>query len=1669
MTEEEMSKCVERICTEVGAGAKIMEEFHNLYRDRLTKDGRGEIKEETVKTLEEWVSDLTEQNQFLLKAVEELEKEALGRVNLLDSLAQSQKAEDQDTSYFSESIKHLEQKLTMAQKGLCAKETETKYLKMKICDLEKQLCNKLESNNTIEDLLCTKKGLESKLDFIETELTNTKLQVEELSNLLIEKDIELRECQESENSELCKLKAQCEQMKTCLEESELQKRALKEINEEREVYSKMAQKLKQFEFFREKLQKLHAELDEALKKNIKDEKDLEYYKKCTRNKNHEGCLECKERGNSNIALEELKKKIEDDKDLQLALTAEVAEKHDIIVKLKDQVKELEEQLRQSDMQTHYKDDIIQQLRKEVKLGRAKESLAEMLGLKEGPRAQMKARIDHLHAELEERNSEILRLETRLDRSSLAALESRLRIQTEELFSRNQKILEMCDKLDYIRRYLDKLRSDEPLSVKCGLEALLLELTEDVEWNRETRRHASLSLDKDPSDSIIIINHRSHSLPDTSLQKQMCNLLSTSDAEVFRKQTIQKSTYSLTDNCHVNIVNCLEEFSKFFNEKNDQILQAWSSLRDDNWKPYSTCELESVRKSIEGEKEMLISASTSMKAIIENIITPKEILSLECHEEDQHTCSGVSEIKEDHSMPKLPKIHLEKIGIIQNNINQAIVEKESVLQKLNSIKMFQESCYQQLEAKLSQMDMNLKEHGNIVKDVKSELQILLDTAKDQDLRITSNESVNFLKLIESANIFSALENQEDAILIETEVESNSLDECLAKPHQHIHTIAYKLQKEVKSCVLDLRRREKALSDIVNEGTRLHKAMSSLQNELTTLEPVVMNSRKICKMASLQKSISMMADDIHNMLMTAKNYNSERELAEAKHLISEKKIEDLQSKLKSTIDNFILSVESSRDGDNQQLMKWKEDVQKYRLKLEELLKQEKEMKTNSMKEQLVKEQRIYFLEQELSNSLHTYAEFQAEKLNELQCKMDEIEELKTNLKISETSIEELNEQLKCMGDCKNEAESLQQQLKISTEHLEVLKFENASLVRINQEIIQENKKSLKEKDNMITDLKNKIMSEAQRVVEISTLFESTKFEKDKAIENLNTKMHNFCMILKSSSCLVKGLQENFRKIKQANAQEINCLNQNFNTLKQLFTKIQEQVYVLHKKEDQLVNLGEEYKKLKEERTQLIEELELLKQKVDDIQTKFNSCSIELKEKDKEIEMLKHKQNNAEEELKNTEQRLKQLVMSKEEEIYLQKTVLDELNDRLEEHEDEVKHLKASLEKANFLKHELDQQRERERIKNKTLETKCNELEKISDELKAQLEKLNEEKENMIEERNLTLGELQSKITNLEFENGRLEEKLIKQDNWDQIEEYKMKLMDAKKEIDKFHKICLEHENLQENLMNKAVVLRRKEKELFGLKRTAVKSEMTIKALRARLKAFADLCKTLKTERVTILEMNKQLTWTKEKICEQLKEHKHCVEEKELLTKENQNLLQTIDTKEDMLKRMTGVINMLSEHSCKIDTDASATFDEQSRKLENIVERLQVANTNLSDENNALKREIQSLCSAKYDSSQAIEVKGEQSKEKLVLINKLTTYSSKFKQCLENYRKLLNLFDKLQGCYENCNCQCKEDSTFLSSECSVLQTSNTSISEGNCESCYVTEASEQFLSEDESYHRL
>lgn len=42
----------------------------------------------------------------------------------------------------------------------------------------------------------------------------------------------------------------------------------------------------------------------------------------------------------------------------------MADKHDIIMKLRREINDFEEKLRQADMQTHFKDEIIKELRRE---------------------------------------------------------------------------------------------------------------------------------------------------------------------------------------------------------------------------------------------------------------------------------------------------------------------------------------------------------------------------------------------------------------------------------------------------------------------------------------------------------------------------------------------------------------------------------------------------------------------------------------------------------------------------------------------------------------------------------------------------------------------------------------------------------------------------------------------------------------------------------------------------------------------------------------------------------------------------------------------------------------------------------------------------------------------------------------------------------------------------------------------------------------------------------------------------------------------------------------------------------------------------------------------------------------------------------------------------------
>lgn len=56
---------------------------------------------------------------------------------------------------------------------------------------------------------------------------------------------------------------------------------------------------------------------------------------------------------------------------QAALTVEVAEKHDQMLELRREMHLLEEQVKNAHMQTHFKDNIIREMRNELKVARNK--------------------------------------------------------------------------------------------------------------------------------------------------------------------------------------------------------------------------------------------------------------------------------------------------------------------------------------------------------------------------------------------------------------------------------------------------------------------------------------------------------------------------------------------------------------------------------------------------------------------------------------------------------------------------------------------------------------------------------------------------------------------------------------------------------------------------------------------------------------------------------------------------------------------------------------------------------------------------------------------------------------------------------------------------------------------------------------------------------------------------------------------------------------------------------------------------------------------------------------------------------------------------------------------------------------------------------------------------
>nr|XP_023017331.1 uncharacterized protein LOC111506488 [Leptinotarsa decemlineata] len=260
----------------------IINEFKRLYEEKIKEidnAGGGDCMQEKIKLQQDWIGDLTEQNEMLVRAVEELEHEATERVNMLEDKLQ------QSAQCICEVMnRYREYDVTSA----ILKEPQ-----QKIFNLENDLKNLMEFIRRIrEDNEWSVGGLKfyeisyqdlfgknGEADFFVTKNNISRSLIGDI--IKEEKKVKDRECKIQE----------------------------------------LQMKIDDIEILTRELQSKKEECD-TLQQNMVD--------------------------------------------MRQALTEEVASKHDTILKLKRDCQELEDRCIQADKQIAFKDDIIRELRKEIK-------------------------------------------------------------------------------------------------------------------------------------------------------------------------------------------------------------------------------------------------------------------------------------------------------------------------------------------------------------------------------------------------------------------------------------------------------------------------------------------------------------------------------------------------------------------------------------------------------------------------------------------------------------------------------------------------------------------------------------------------------------------------------------------------------------------------------------------------------------------------------------------------------------------------------------------------------------------------------------------------------------------------------------------------------------------------------------------------------------------------------------------------------------------------------------------------------------------------------------------------------------------------------------------------------------------------------------------------------
>ncbi|XP_050306567.1 uncharacterized protein LOC126743492 isoform X10 [Anthonomus grandis grandis] len=751
------------ICGEANS-LDIMKEFNRLYEERMEQvdsDAGGDCLQEKVRLQSEWIKNLIQQNEMLVKAVQELEIEA------------------------TERVQHLEEKLQKSAESLC--QVIKKYREHDFAvDLLEEPLQKISH---LED------DIKNVLEFIRRIREDGKWNTDGLFFYNITRD------------ELLGPKCKCytKNQFNFPDQGELSE-GEKMLNEKERTVHELTQRVNYYNSFGDL---------EALAKELQSRR-----------------IEC----------DTLK---QDMIDIRQALTEEVALKYDQIIALRKDVQILEDRCLQADEQTAFKEDIIRELRKEIKQLKQQFTHDEI--------SKLNLTIDELRHNLEktrmiqEDEEKAHENEISMLQSTIDNLEQNIKILKEK-YEKDTKTCKIC-------RGRSKVGFLETSEVQVNIESKeseLLKVANDLKSNMK------LEIDKKDSEIQCLKNKVSELEQTANLQETVANeLKSNMKIEADKKNAEIRSLKNKITELEVALTTC-EERAANLQEAVTLYSNSVNVLESSD--KQAKCQIEQQKVTIFNLQEALVEAKQELDALRrksqentfqgikgQQMLTQLEALLKELEEESDF-------IKEQADFKS------RELDILQDlNFNLEVEHCDS----LQDVEALEEQLYKYKnfakirEDQLKKLSKQKKCYEDIIGYFKNEMAVMAEQLNNlQELLTLSNASAHqesskiMQAFMEVQTINEKLSNQLCACEQKVQLESqmNQIHEAkICELQQLVSEKEINLSKHDET-MLNIR---KTLNDSLKQNAdlqltivELNETINSLQDAIKTYEYENCASKRSC---------------------------------------------------------------------------------------------------------------------------------------------------------------------------------------------------------------------------------------------------------------------------------------------------------------------------------------------------------------------------------------------------------------------------------------------------------------------------------------------------------------------------------------------------------------------------------------------------------------------------------------------------------------------------------------------------------------------------------------------------------------------------------------------------------------------------------------------------------